>query len=55
MGSGAGEDEFDAFVRSHAPRLIRSAWLLVGEWPAAEDLVQIALERTWPRWANPCR
>lgn len=49
MGS---EDDFDGFVRSHAPRLIRSAWLLVGEWPAAEDLVQIALERTWPRWAK---
>jgi RNA polymerase sigma-70 factor (sigma-E family) len=48
----AGEDEFDGFVRGHAPRLIRSAWLLVGEWPAAEDLVQTALERTWPKWAK---
>jgi RNA polymerase sigma-70 factor (sigma-E family) len=46
------EDDFDGFVRGHAPRLIRSAWLLVGEWPAAEDLVQVALERTWPKWAK---
>ena len=52
MGSVAGEDEFDGFVRGHAPRLIRSAWLLVGDWPAAEDLVQIALERTWPKWTK---
>jgi RNA polymerase sigma-70 factor (sigma-E family) len=52
VGSVDRDDEFAGFVRGHAPRLIRSAWLLVGEWPAAEDLVQTALERTWPRWAK---
>lgn len=44
------EDEFDRLVREASPALLRAAWLLVGEWPAAEDLVQTAFERTWPRW-----
>jgi RNA polymerase sigma-70 factor (sigma-E family) len=46
------EDDFDAFVRVNGPSLLRTAWLLTGEWPAAEDLVQSALERAWPRWSK---
>jgi DNA-directed RNA polymerase specialized sigma24 family protein len=34
------EDEFDRLVRVASPALLRAAWLLVGDWPAAEDLVQ---------------
>jgi RNA polymerase sigma-70 factor (sigma-E family) len=30
--------------------LQRTAWLLTGDWAAAEDLVQTALVRSWPRW-----
>lgn len=46
------EAQFDEFVRRASPRLLRAAWLLVGDWPGAEDLVQTALERTWPKWAG---
>lgn len=30
--------------------LLRLAWLLVGDWGTAEDLVQSALIRAWSRW-----
>jgi RNA polymerase sigma-70 factor (sigma-E family) len=46
------DEEFDAFVQRVGPRLLRAAWLLAGDWPSAEDLVQTAFERTWPRWAR---
>ena len=46
------EERFDGFVRSASPGLLRAAWLLVGDWPAAEDLVQTAFEKTWPRWGR---
>lgn len=42
----------DAFVQSAGRRLLRAAWLLTGNWQAAEDLVQLALEKTWPRWST---
>jgi RNA polymerase sigma-70 factor (sigma-E family) len=45
------EEQFDGFVRHASPRLLRAAWLLVGDWAAAEDLVQTAFERTWPKWS----
>lgn len=48
----SSEEQFDGFVRSASPGLLRAAWLLVGDWPAAEDLVQTAFERTWPRWST---
>jgi len=48
----ASEERFDGFVRAASPGLLRAAWLLVGDWPAAEDLVQTAFEKTWPRWAR---
>jgi RNA polymerase sigma-70 factor (sigma-E family) len=46
------EERFDEFVRQVSPGLLRAAWLLVGDWPGAEDLVQTAFERTWPRWGS---
>ncbi len=30
--------DFDAYVESAWPRLVRSAWLLTGDWHRAEDL-----------------
>ena len=48
----ASEERFDGFVREASPGLLRAAWLLVGDWPAAEDLVQTAFEKTWPRWGR---
>ena len=46
----AAEEAFDGFVRAASPGMLRAAWLLVGDWAAAEDLVQTAFEKTWPRW-----
>jgi len=48
----ASEEGFDRFVRAASPGLLRAAWLLVDDWPAAEDLVQTAFEKTWPRWGR---
>ncbi len=42
--------EFARFVDMRQRSLLRSAWLLTGDWPLAEDLVQTALARTWLRW-----
>ena len=48
----AEPDGFRAFVEARSPALLRSGWLLTGDWPAAEDLVQTALAAAWPRWAS---
>ncbi|XNL28192.1 SigE family RNA polymerase sigma factor [Longispora sp. K20-0274] len=42
--------EFDTFVRSRTPALLRSAYLLTGDQHLAEDLVQTALARTHRQW-----
>ena len=41
---------FAQFVEARERALQRTAWLLTGDWGLAEDLVQTALVRTWPRW-----
>ncbi|MFN8156917.1 MAG: SigE family RNA polymerase sigma factor [Candidatus Nanopelagicales bacterium] len=41
---------FDAFVRQRERQLQRAAWLLTGDWAAAEDLVQTALVELWRHW-----
>jgi DNA-directed RNA polymerase specialized sigma24 family protein len=38
------------FVEARERGLQRTAWLLTGEQGLAEDLVQTALARSWPRW-----
>jgi RNA polymerase sigma-70 factor (sigma-E family) len=43
-------DDFDAYVTAAWPRLLRSAWLLTGDWHRAEDLVQTVLARAYGRW-----
>lgn len=43
-------EEFAEFVRVESRSLLRTAWLLCGDWGMAEDLVQTALAKTWPRW-----
>jgi RNA polymerase sigma-70 factor (sigma-E family) len=45
-------DGFADFVRDRSPDLLRSAWLLTGDWHSAHDLVQTALEKCWPRWGR---
>jgi RNA polymerase sigma-70 factor (sigma-E family) len=43
-------DDFDGYVVAAWPRLLRSAWLLTGDWHQAEDILQTALLKTYPRW-----
>ena len=46
----SSEERFDAFVAARGSALWRSAWLLTGDRHLAEDLVQTALARSWPKW-----
>lgn len=46
----AEPDGFREFVESRARLLLRTAYLLTGEEALAQDLLQEALTRTWPRW-----
>jgi RNA polymerase sigma-70 factor (sigma-E family) len=45
-------DDFEAYVAAAWPRLLRSAWLLTGDWHKAEDLVQTVLARVYDRWGR---
>jgi RNA polymerase sigma-70 factor (sigma-E family) len=44
------EIDFDDYVAARQRRLLQVAWLLTGDWPAAEDLVQITLLKVWRSW-----
>ncbi|HZC71878.1 MAG TPA: SigE family RNA polymerase sigma factor [Jatrophihabitans sp.] len=41
---------FAGFVREHTPALLRTAYLLTGNGPQAEELVQDTLVRLYPKW-----
>ena len=41
---------FEAFVAGRGAALQRTAYLLCGDWALAEDLLQTALARVYPRW-----
>jgi RNA polymerase sigma-70 factor (sigma-E family) len=41
---------FDGVVAARGQRLQRTAYLLTGDWALAEDLLQTALARAYPRW-----
>lgn len=41
---------FDDLVDARSPSLLRTAYLLTGDWPSAEDLLQSAYAKTWFRW-----
>lgn len=41
---------FDDFVATRGQALQRTAYLLTGDWGLAEDLLQTALARAYPRW-----
>ncbi|MEV5384481.1 SigE family RNA polymerase sigma factor [Streptomyces sp. NPDC052721] len=42
--------DFEEFVNACSPRLLRFAWLLTGDAHLAEDLLQTALAKVWPKW-----
>ncbi|MFI7606328.1 SigE family RNA polymerase sigma factor [Micromonospora sp. NPDC049366] len=44
--------EYDRFVVERSTRLLRFAYLLTGDWAAAEDLLQTALVKVWFAWAR---
>jgi RNA polymerase sigma-70 factor (sigma-E family) len=46
------EPDFDAYVRASGPRLKRLAFLLTGDLPTAEDLLQSAYAKVLPRWSH---
>ena len=50
----ADGEGFAQFVDLRQRALQRTAWLLTGDSALAEDLVQTALARTWPRWGTSC-
>lgn len=43
-------EAFDALVELRATSLLRTAYLLTGDWGTAEDLLQTALVKTWFKW-----
>lgn len=47
---GTRAEGFAQFVVARERALQRTAVLLTGDWALAEDLVQTALAKTWPRW-----
>ncbi|MEW2388410.1 SigE family RNA polymerase sigma factor [Streptomyces venezuelae] len=47
---GASDNDFQGFITSRWPHLMRTAFLLTGQQHAAEDLVQSSLERTYVSW-----
>ncbi|MGY0230183.1 SigE family RNA polymerase sigma factor [Longispora urticae] len=44
------EQDFREFVAARSPALLRTAYLLVGDWHKAEDLLQTALTKTYLAW-----
>jgi RNA polymerase sigma-70 factor (sigma-E family) len=45
-----GGPSFEDFVRARARDFQRAAYLLTGDWYAAEELVQTALATVWLKW-----
>lgn len=43
---------FSAFVLARSPALLRTARLITGDAALAQDLVQTALAKAWPRWSR---
>jgi RNA polymerase sigma-70 factor (sigma-E family) len=46
----AQREAFEALVDARSTSLLRTAYLLTGDWGTAEDLLQTALAKTWFRW-----
>ncbi|MDP9797929.1 RNA polymerase sigma-70 factor (sigma-E family) [Catenuloplanes nepalensis] len=44
------DDEFRDFVSARSGALLRTAYLLAGDWATAEDLLQTALTKTYLAW-----
>jgi RNA polymerase sigma-70 factor (sigma-E family) len=42
--------DFAPFVAARSDALLRTAFLLTGNWATAEDLLQVALAKSWRAW-----
>ena len=49
---GPPPDGFAEFVTARSHALLRAAWLLTGDAGRAEDLLQVALARSWRHWGR---
>jgi RNA polymerase sigma-70 factor (sigma-E family) len=49
------DDEFTSYLAVAFPRLRRTAFLLCGDWHAAEDLAQITLTKVFASWRRIIR
>jgi RNA polymerase sigma-70 factor (sigma-E family) len=47
---GTREASFEGYVVARGADLLRTAYMLTGDYQRAEDLVQTALAKVWPRW-----
>jgi RNA polymerase sigma-70 factor (sigma-E family) len=52
---GVKGDGFAEFIKAREGALQRTAWWLTGDCALAEDLVQAALVRSWPKWERISR
>ena len=48
-GTRAGEEDFDAFLQAQWTPLVRLAYAITNDLGRAEDAVQEAFTRLWPR------
>ncbi|HEU0132757.1 MAG TPA: sigma factor-like helix-turn-helix DNA-binding protein [Mycobacteriales bacterium] len=46
----ADEESFRELVAGRSPRYLRTAYLLTGDWPAADAAVRAALARAYSSW-----
>jgi RNA polymerase sigma-70 factor, ECF subfamily len=46
------EQEFRVFVAARQNALLRTAYLLTGDWASAEDLLQVSLTKTCLAWSR---
>jgi len=49
-GAHSVEEDFREFVAARSAALLRTAYLLAGDWATAEDLLQISLTKTFLAW-----
>ncbi len=50
MAQNSIDEEFREFVAARSGALLRTAYLLAGDWATAEDLLQTALTKTYLAW-----
>ncbi len=48
--SDAGYGTFESVAAANWPRLVATAFAIVGDWGLAEDIAQESLEAAWKKW-----